>query len=148
MRRVSAAEGALFAQYVRDVSETTTALGPFDKDKYQLQLAAIERAFNTRRLRWLTGMEYHLQHNDNVYETRTNPDLVFEILDEAIESEYHKGLLLEVLKEGPLTVREKAEKTGLPIYTISKRLNELENDGLAEFDSHDGTTPKFISLAA
>lgn len=148
LRRVSAAEGALFAQYVHDVSETTTNLGPFEKDKFQLQLAAMERAFKTRRLRWMTGMEYHLQNNDNVYETRTNPDLVIEILDEAIESEYHKGLLLEALKDGPLSVREMAEKTGLPIYTISKRLNELENDGLAEFDSHEGTTPKFISLAA
>jgi F420-non-reducing hydrogenase iron-sulfur subunit len=148
LRRVSAAEGALFAQYVNDVSETTANLGPFDKDKYQLQLAAIERACNTRRLRWLTGMEHHLQNHDNVYETRTNPDLVIEILDEAIESEYHKGLLLEVLKDGPLSVREMAEKSGMPVYTVSKRLNELENDGLAEFDSHEGTTPKFISLAA
>lgn len=148
LRRVSAAEGALFAQYVNDVSETTTALGPFDKDQFQLQLAAMERAFKTRRLRWLTGMEYHLANHDNVYETRTSPELVGEILDEAIESEYHKGLILEVLKDGPLSVKEMAEKTGLQVYTISKRLNELENDGLAEFDSHEGSTPKFISLAA
>jgi len=148
LRRVSAAEGALFAQYVRDVSETTTALGHFEKENFQLQLAAIERAFKTRRLRWLTGMEYHLQHHDNVYQTRTNPELVGEILDEAIESEYHKGLILEALKEGPLSVKEMAGKTGLPVYTDSKRLNELEKEGLAEFASQDGTTPKFISLAA
>jgi len=148
LRRVSAAEGALFAEYVRDISETATKLGPFDRSKYQLQIAAIERAYNTRRLRWLTGMEYHLQHNDNVYETRTNPELVHEILDEAIESEYHKGLILEVLKDGPLSVKEMAQKTGLKVYTVSKRLNELEKEGLAEFNSHDGTTPKFISLAA
>lgn len=123
-------------------------MGPFESEKFTLQLAAIERAFKTRRLRWLTGMEYHLQHHDNVYHTRTNPELVLEILDEAIESEYHKGLLLEVLKQGPLSVKEMAGMTGLPVYTVSKRLNELEKEGLAEFDSHEGSTPKFISLAA
>jgi F420-non-reducing hydrogenase iron-sulfur subunit len=93
-------------------------------------------------------MEYPLQTRNNVYDTKTDPALFQEVLDEAIVSEYHKGLLLEVLKEGSLSVREMAAKTGLPVYTISKRLNELENEGLAEFASHEGTTPKFVSLEA
>lgn len=148
LRRVSAAEGALFAQYVRDVSQTTTDLGPFDSAKYQLQLAAVKRALSTPRLRWLTGMEYQLQHGENVYHDRTSPELMKDTLDEAIVSEYQKGLIMEVLKDGALSVREMAAKTDIPIYQVSIRLNELESEGLAEFDSHEGTTPKFVSLAA
>ncbi len=148
LRRVSAAEGALFAKYVKDVSQTTTELGPFDASKYQLQLAAIKRALGTPRLRWLTGMEYQLANRENVYHDKTDPELMKDTLDEAIVSEYYKGLLLEVLKEGALTVREMSAKTGIPVYQVSLRLNELEADGLAEFDSHEGSTPKFVSLAA
>ncbi len=148
LRRVSAAEGTLFAQYVKDVSQTTTELGPFDANKYQLQLAAVKRALGTPRLRWLTGMEYQLANRENVYHDKTDPELMKDTLDEAIVSEYQKGLLLEVLKDGALSVKEMVAKTEIPTYDVSKRLNELESDGLAEFDSHEGTTPKFVSLAA
>ncbi len=148
LRRVSAAEGALFTEYVKEISEKTTELGPFDPNEKRLQLAAIERALGSRRLRWLYGMEKQLEVKENVYGEKTDPELMSEILNEAIVSEYYKAMIIEVLKDGPLSVREMAEKTGIPVYTISLRLNELEREGKAEFDSHEGTTAKFISTAA
>ncbi len=146
LRRVSAAEGALFADYVREVSQTTTELGPFDAPKYRLRLAAIKRALETRRLRWLSGMGHRLSIEENVYGEKTNPELMREVLDESIQSEYHKALILEMLEVQPLSVREMAEKSGLPPYTISLRLNELENERKAEFHSHEGTTARFASM--
>jgi predicted Rossmann fold nucleotide-binding protein DprA/Smf involved in DNA uptake len=148
LRRVSAAEGALFAHYVKEISDVISELGPFQKEQYNLQTAAIKRALSTRRLRWLSGMEYHLDKHENVYGEKTNPELVEEIIDESIASEYYKALILEMLKEGPLSVREMAEKSGLKPYLVSTRLNELEREGQAEFHSHVGTTAKFVSLAA
>jgi F420-non-reducing hydrogenase iron-sulfur subunit len=148
LRRVSAAEGALFSEYVREVSQKTLEMGPFDAEKYQLQLAAIQRALGTRRVRWLTGMEYQLEKGENVYGEKTDPKLIEEIVTEAVESEYHKALILVMLQEGPLSVREMSEKSGVAVYTLSKRLNELERDGQAEFSSHEGTTAKFAVIAA
>ncbi len=148
LRRVSAAEGALFADYVKEVSQTTTELGPFDASKYRLRLAAIERALETRRLRWLSGMEHQLSFEENVYGEKTDPELMREVLDESIQSEYHKSLILEMLELQPLSVREMAEISGLPAYTVSLRLNELENERKAEFHSHEGTTARFSSLVA
>lgn len=93
-------------------------------------------------------MEYQLGEQENVYGEKTDPDLMNEIIEESIRSEYYKALILEMLKEGPLSVREMAEKSGLKPYTISLRLNELEREGQAEFHSHVGSTAKFASLAA
>jgi hypothetical protein len=146
LRRVSAAEGALFADYVKEVSQITTELGPFDVSKYRLRLAAIMRALGTRRLRWLSGMEHRLSIEENVYGEKTNPELMREVLDESIQSEYHKALILEMLELQPLSVREMAEISGLPAYTLSLRLNELENERKAKFHSHEGTTARFASL--
>ncbi len=148
LRRVSAAEGALFSEYVREVSQATLEMGPFDPGKFKLQLAAMQRALGTRRVRWLTGMEYQLEKGDNVYGEKTDPELIDEVVTEAVESEYHKSLILEMLSEGPLSVREMAEKSGVSVYKVSTRLNELEREGKAEFDSHDGTTAKFATIAA
>ena len=138
----------MFAEYVREISKTADELGPFDAEKYAIQLAAIKRALNTPRLRWMIGMEYTLKHGENVYQDMTRPELLDEVLDEAIESEFHKGLIMEAIKDKPLSVSEMSAATGLPVYTISLRLNELESDGLAEFDSHEGSTPKFATIAA
>jgi predicted ArsR family transcriptional regulator len=71
-----------------------------------------------------------------------------DLMHQASRDEYQKALLLETLKEGPLSVREMAGKTGLPVYTVSLRLNDLERRGLAELKGYDGSTPKFIRLAA
>ncbi len=148
LRRVSAAEGALFSEYVTEVSQKTLEMGPFDPTQYMLELGAVQRALGTRRLRWLSGMEHQLDKAENVYREKTDPDLMEEVLSEAIRSEYHKALILEMLGEGPLSVREMAERSGMPVYTVSTRLNELERDGLAEFNCHEGSTAKFASLAA
>jgi len=148
LRRVSAAEGTLFSEYVTEISKTTTKLGSFDAEKYKLQLAAIKRALGTRRLRWLSGMEDQLGKRENVYGEKTDPELMKEVINESISSEYHKAFIIEMLKEGPLSVREMADISGIPVYTVSSRLNELEREGKAEFHSHVGTTAKFVSLAA
>ncbi len=123
-------------------------MGPFDAASKQLQLTAIKSALSTRRVRWLYGMDKQLEIKENVYGEKTDPELMSEILNEAIISEFHKAMITEVLKEGPLSVREMAEKTDIPVYTVSLRLNELEREGKAEFNSHVGTTAKFAIIAA
>ena len=46
----------------------------------------------------------------------------------------------------PQSVREMAGKTGLPVYTVSLKLNDLERRGQAELKCYEGSTPKFIGL--
>ena len=45
-------------------------------------------------------------------------------------------------------MRQLAARTGLRIYTISLRLNDLEKISLVTILGHEGTSPKFGLLAA
>ena len=67
VRWVSATEGQQFAEYVTDLTGLLQELGPLDRDKMGLQLAAVSRAIDNPDLRWLLGMERQLTERENVY---------------------------------------------------------------------------------
>lgn len=144
---VSAAEGQLFADSVTRLTQAVREQGPFDAERFRLELGALETVLTSPRMRWLTGMDHHLTEGQNVYADKVDPDKYRQLMQQAIGDEYQKALILESLKEGPRSVREMAGSTGLPIYTVSLRLNDLERRGLAELKGYEGTTPKFIGLA-
>jgi F420-non-reducing hydrogenase iron-sulfur subunit len=148
LRWVSAAEGQLFANLVKELSALMQAMGPFDLEQYKLPLAAVEGALNSPRLRWLMGMERQLIEHENVYHYKVDEADYKQLLKVATEEEYQKALILEVLKEGPQSVREIAGKSGLPVYTISILLSDIERAGQVDLHGYEGTTPKFVSLAA
>lgn len=148
LRWVSAAEGQLFATTVTELTEVTKRMGAFDRALHQLPLAAIDGALKSPRMRWLTGMDRHLTERGNVYHQKLDPESFHDLVKQVAVDEYQKALLLEVLKQGPLSVREMAAQTGLPVYTVSLKLNDLERRGLADLKGYEGSTPKFVSLAA
>lgn len=148
LRWVSAAEGQEFARSVAELSELTGGFGPFDREKHKLPLAAVAGAFETPRLRWLLGMERQLTEKENVYHDKVDEKKYKELLKAAAVEEYRKAQILESLRDGPQSVREIAGRCGIPVYTVSQLLNDIERAGQAEFYGYDGTTPKFIRLAA
>jgi F420-non-reducing hydrogenase iron-sulfur subunit len=148
LRWVSAAEGQLFANSMADLTSNTRALGAFDREQYRLQLAAVERVLTGPRVRWLSGMDRQVTERGNVYNEKVDEQAYQSLLQMVLRDEYQKALILEVLQEGPLSVREMAGKTGLPVYMVSLGLNDLERRGQAELKGYEGSTPKFISLAA
>ena len=148
LRWVSAAEGQMFANTIKELTATASQLGPFDADQHSLQLAALTSVLTSPRLRWLTGMDRQVTELANVYNEKVDASVYETLVSQACHEEYQKALILETLKAGPLSVREMADKAGLPVFTVSVRLNDLERRGLAELKGYDGSTPKFIRLAA
>ena len=148
LRWVSAAEGQLFARYVTEFSDRTRELGPFDLEKYAVPLAAVELTLNSSRIRWLLGLTRQLTERENVYHEKLDEDDYKELLRKATKEEYEKALIAVVIKESPCSVGEISEKIGLPVYTISLHLNELERNGMAELSGYEGSTPKFVGHAA
>lgn len=146
LRWASAAEAQPFADNVTEVTRIIMDLGPFSADDHKMALGALTRALSTTRLRWLAGIDRHLTENENVYHEKTDPDRFKQVITDAAATEYHKAMIQEVLDDGSATVREIADQTGLDVYTVSKRLNELELGGLADLKGCDGTTPRFGSL--
>jgi F420-non-reducing hydrogenase iron-sulfur subunit len=148
VRWVSATEGQQFADYVTELTELLRQMGPLDRDKLGLQLAAVTRAINSPDLRWLLGMERQLTERGNVYHEKLDRAVYEDVVKAAAQEEYNRGLIYEALKAGPSTVRQIAAATGLPIYTISLRLNDLEKTSLVSIMGHEGHSPKFGVLAA
>jgi hypothetical protein len=148
LRWVSSAEGQLFAEYVTELTEVIRGLGALDGEQLKLPLAAVTRALQAPPLRWLMGMERQLTEQENVFHERLDGQHYRLLLMQRAEEEYQKALLLEVLREGPKTVPEMAEETGLAPYTVSRMLNHLENTGLADVSGHEGTSFKFKLLEA
>jgi Methyl-viologen-reducing hydrogenase, delta subunit len=147
LRWVSAAEGRLFAEYVNQFSEVTMDLGPFDPARHEMELAAVEKALTSQRLRWLMGIELSLMRDGNVYGEVIPEGAYKNLLQKATEAEYQGALISETIKGEPLSVREIAFLTGLPVYSVSLRLGELERRSQAEIQSYEGTTPRFVSTA-
>ncbi len=148
LRWVSAAEGQLFADYVTELSDLIGKLGPFQPNDFKLELAAVETVLQSTRIRWLMGMDRHITEEENVYHEKLDSEAYQAVVRQAVADEYEKGLILEALADGPQSVREMAGKTGLPVYTVSLRLNDLERAGQAQFHQFEGTTAKFVRMAA
>ena len=148
LRWVSAAEGQLFANYVTELSDLIAKLGPFQPADFAIELAAAESVMNSTRIRWLMGMDRHITEQENVYHEKMEATAYQAFLRQAVADEYEKSLIFEALADGPQSVREVASKTGLPVYTVSLRLNDLERAGRAQFHKFEGTTAKFERMAA
>jgi F420-non-reducing hydrogenase iron-sulfur subunit len=146
-RWLSSAEGHLFAEYVSELTELIRGLGPLDHEGDKLRLAAAKRTLEALPLRWLMGLERQLTERENVFHEKLDLQSYHLVMHAMLEEEYQKALLFEVLRQGPQTVRQMSAGTGLPVYTVSLRLNDLERRGLAEFHSHEGTSPRFRLLA-
>ncbi len=147
-RWISSAEGQLFADYVTDLTGVIQELGPLDREGLRLPLTALESTLRTMQLRWLMNMERQLTEHENVFHEKLEVKAYEAALRRTAEEEYQKALLREVLKGGPKTVGQMAAETGLPVYTVSLRLNDLERVGLANVSGHEGTIFKFKILAA
>jgi hypothetical protein len=148
VRWLSASEGRRFAEHVNEFSEKTRQLGPFDPREFELVLAAAWDALNSPRLRWLMGIEPQIIEKGNVYKEKIEEKEYWNLLKKAVEDEYHDALVLEILKEDAQSVREIALKTGLPVYTVSLRLGELERRHKAKLKGYDGNISLFSSLAS
>lgn len=144
LRWVSAAEGRLFAEYVTEFSELARTLGPFDPSAHGMELSAVEKALTSQRLRWLMGIELSVTRDGNVYGEKIHEGEYRGLLARAAEEEYVGALISEAIREEPLSVREIAFLTGLPVHTVSLRLGELERRRQAEIQSYQGRTPRFV----
>ena len=142
---VSAAEGQLFAEYVREYSKTVFDQGPFLAKDFQAPLAAMEAALNSQRLRWLMGIQVQVTERGNVYGEKLEEEDYREHLLRTSKEEYEKALVMESLRDRPGTVRQIALETGLAVFSVSCLLNDLERRHMVHFNGYEGSTPTFAA---
>lgn len=147
LRWVSSSEGQIFADYIKELTEVIRNLGPLDREKSKLALGAMGRTLSSLQVRWLLGNEPLLTTRGNVYQEKLAVEDVHLILGHCSQEEYQRQLLVETLQNGPKTVREMARLTGLPVYSVSVRLNDLERTGQVDLLNYEGSSPVFTMVA-
>jgi coenzyme F420-reducing hydrogenase delta subunit len=149
LKWISASEGQLFADTMKEITERITKLGPSplagnNPDLNILeQLMIIRNVAEDYRLRVIIGKGVNLVDDYNVYNEPLDPEKFETLLNSAIEEEYVRSGILFYTKEKPSTVREIASKLKLSPEIILKHVVTLKDRDLIKMDHIDGDTPYY-----
>ncbi len=150
LKWISASEGQLFADTMKEITEKITKLGPSpvagkNPDLNILeQLLIIRNVAEDYRLRVLIGKGISLVDEHNVYNEPLDPERFEELLDNAIEEEYVRSGILFYTKEKPTSVVEIAGKLNLSPEIVLQHVVTLKDRDLIKMDHIDGDTPYYV----
>ena len=105
-----------------------------------------ERAMLGFRLRVLAGREYNLKEHGNVYGEEVNAEELEAKISEAIETEYVRGVILELTAKEPQSVHDLAKALDKPTKEILGHIVALRGTNLLAQSGEDGRTPLFSAL--
>ncbi len=120
---ISAAEGQRFADIVNEFTELIRSLGPSKVDLQKIR-AAREEASDFR-VRWLVGREKDLLEEGNTFGEQVQRERFENFMDNVIETQFIRSSILTALEEGPMSVKELAEKLGTPSDVVVRNLVQL-----------------------
>lgn len=149
LKWISASEGQLFADTMKEITEKITSLGPSpvagnNPDLNILeQLLIIRNVAEDYRLRVIIGKGISLVDEHNVYNEPLDPQKFEKLMDSAIEEEYIRSGILFYTKEKPTTVTAIAEKLKLSPEIILKHVVTLKDRDLIKMDHIDDDTPYY-----
>jgi len=95
------------------------------ENELRARLRAAREAFSSERVRWLLGRSRHIAEVGKL-----SPKEVKSLITEILREELERGHILSELKaNGPLTVPELSERTGLPKQKLMWHLICMMKDG-------------------
>ena len=150
LKWISASEGQLFADTMREVTELITNLGPSpvagsNPDLNILeQLLIIRNVAEDYRMRVLIGKGVSLVDDYNVYNEQLDSDRFEDILAKAIEEEYIRSGILYMTKEKPVSVIDIASKIKESPEVVLQHVVTLKDRDLIRMDHIDGDTPYYV----
>jgi hypothetical protein len=151
LKWISASEGQLFADTMREVTELIRELGPSpvagDKPDLDIleQLLIIRNAAEDYRLRVLIGKGISLMDEYNVYNEQLDSERYQALLDEAIDEEYIRSGILFYTREEPQAVPYLATKINVSPELVLKHVVTLKDRDLIRMERIDDDTPYYIS---
>ena len=149
---VSASEGNRFAQIVGNFTEQIRKLGPSPvKDKKQKKyiidnLNAIKYTLCDTRLRALVARQRELTTDGNVYGDIIPTEEFEMILDDAIENEFMRHIILEKIKKKGKSVPDIAKEIKIEPHKVLQHIVTLRARGLVDVDQINEEIPTFISI--
>ncbi len=148
---ISASEGERFSKVVEEFTEKIRALGP-SKVKEDADLAIrIGAAVDTSldfRIRALIGHEVRMAEEGNVYGEKVSNEEFRKIIDTAVEQEFRRNLILQIVASKPSSAKELSEAVGVPPDEIVDHIATLRQKNLLGIDHIDEMTPFYVALLA
>ncbi len=146
---ISASEGKIFAQLIRDFTEKLRELGPLSKEVVEgvptiNKVAAAENLFLEFPVRWLTGKAEILANEENVYGERLDPEKLKNIADNFFETEHLKHLILQLITNKPTSLLKLSEKLDAPSKEIFDCLVQLKMEGLVDIVGFENDYPVYL----
>jgi hypothetical protein len=112
----------------------------------EARIRAALRTVDGERIRWLLGKKGALTTGENVFgETITEARYDF-ILQKAASIELERNLLLLEMEDGPRTVHELHDATGLPKHEIVVHIIALKRWRLVEQVGMKGQSPQYRAV--
>ncbi len=150
---IAASEGELFAKTIDEFTAQIREFGPSpiaDPNPDQKILSNLKTAQNSVsafRLRALVGKERKIVEEGNVYGELKPQEEFDELLQDAINAEYSRNMILLLTKDQPRSVKELALEIEEPTDLVLEHIVKLRKNNLVALDSIEGTTPKYIALS-
>lgn len=111
----------------------------------EARVRAALRTLEGERVRWLLGKKGSLTTTGNVFgEVITGPRYDF-IVQKAAAVELERNLLLQEMEQGPRTVHELHEATGIPKPDIVRHVIALKRWRLVEQAGMKGQSPQYMA---
>jgi hypothetical protein len=142
----SSAEAQRFAEIVTTVTTDVRKAGKFDPNLFALELVAAEATLSGEILRWMVGKELRITTKGDVYNRKWDTDTYEKALDQTLEREYQKNLILQAIKAGCTAPRAISKKIGLDVGLISYLLADMEKMSMVEFTGMKDSVPVFAPL--
>ena len=149
LKWISASEGQLFADTMREVTDRITELGPSplageNPDLNILeQLMIIRNVAEDYRMRCLIGKGVSLVDEYNVYNEQLDPKRFEDLLNTAVEEEYIRSAILFYSKEKPVSVLDIAPKIKVSPEIVLQHIVTLKDRDLIRMDRIENGTPYY-----
>jgi len=150
---VSASEGERFSSIMTEFHDQVKELGPSpvagpnpDRDILN-NLKAAAATVKDFRLRAIVTKEWKLVEQGNVYGIKKEQDEFDRIMDDAIETEYIRHQILQLLGGGPLSVKDLSGKLNVPTDIVLDNITILRKNNQVALNKIENFTPTYISLA-
>ena len=143
---VSSAEAQRFVEVVTETTAVVTALGRFDAEAFADALTAAEVTLTGETLRWMVGKEVTITTKGDVYGRKWDTKTFESLLDQVLEREYQKNLILQAIKNGNTSVRAISASIGIDLQRVSYLLADMEKTSMVEFKGMEDSKPVFAAL--
>ena len=161
---VSAAEGARFADIVKDFTVQLKGLGPsplalgkvefgsstLDGEKAKSELLvnilAAENAASDFRLRVLVGRERELTEDENVYGEKISQEEFDALMTETVKEEFIQHKIYLLTRTKPFSAKALAEAVELKPAAVLRQIVDMRRRNMIALDHIEGTTPFYKAL--